>query len=322
MANSVKIKNQYEDRTASDIWDNLSKTQKQHFIYDHLSEIEEYMGKELKSGETIKAFNSDYNELHKDIKNRFENHVREGQYAKGGMVVTKIADIPNFQKRLDEGKITYRGLGLGKKFDEFYDLTGTTGTRIKVDEKEYYITDEEFDTFSRGEDGKLRIRFDAPYRKGYAEGGEMSAGVDLFEDYENIPTEVNAILEKYDNFQDADYEDLNRGLEELEKIGYTFNYGLDASPYDLRKIGEKGRSEVMEENEYAKGGKVKSTFDEKVKAISKRLVGQKVPKKYKKEYGATYDKAEAKQAGRRIAGSQLVKLKEKMEKMRKAKKKS
>jgi hypothetical protein len=152
MSKGGKIKNQYEDRTASDIWDNLSKTQKQHFIYDHLSEIEEYMGKELKSGETIKAFNSDYNELHKDIKNRFENHVREGQYAKGG--------------------------------------------------------------------------------------------------------------------------------------------------------------------------KVKSTFDEKVKAISKRLVGQKVPKKYKKEYGATYDKAEAKQAGRRIAGSQLVKLKEKMEKMRKAKKKS
>jgi hypothetical protein len=85
---------------------------------------------------------------------------------------------------------------------------------------------------------------------------------------------------------------------------------------------EKELKELGYKKKYAKGGKVKSTFDEKVKAISKRLFGQKVPKKYKKEYGATYDKAEAKQAGRRIAGSQLVKLKEKMEKMRKAKKKS
>lgn len=161
------------------------------------------------------------------------------EYAKGGIVVTKIKDIPNFQKRLEEGKITYRGLGLGKVFDDFYKVAGTTGYRIKVDGKEYYITEEEFNTFSRDENGKMRIRFDAPYRRSYA-----------------------------------------------------------------------------------KGGKTKSTFEEKVKAIAKRLEGEKVPKKYKKEYGATYDKAESKQAGRRIAGSQLVKLKEKMEKMRKAKKKS
>jgi hypothetical protein len=88
------------------------------------------------------------------------------------------------------------------------------------------------------------------------------------------------------------------------------------------QIKEHIYNKFYKETKMSKGGKIKSTFDEKVKAISKRLVGQKVPKKYKKEYGATYDKAEAKQAGRRIAGSQLVKLKEKMEKMRKAKKKS
>ena len=85
--------------------------------------------------------------------------------AKGGIVVTSIKDIPNFKERLDEGKITYRGLGLGKLWDDFYKVAGTSGTRIKVDKKEYFITDQEFDTFSRGADGKLRIRFDAPYRK-------------------------------------------------------------------------------------------------------------------------------------------------------------
>jgi hypothetical protein len=87
-------------------------------------------------------------------------------YVKGGMVVTSIKDIPNFKKNLDEGKITYRGLGMGKVFNDFYDIAGESGTRIKVDGKEYFITDTEFDTFSRGSDGKMRIKFDAPQRKG------------------------------------------------------------------------------------------------------------------------------------------------------------
>jgi len=87
-------------------------------------------------------------------------------YVKGGMIVTSIKDIPNFKKNLDEGKITYRGLGMGKVFNDFYDIAGESGTRIKVDGKEYFITDSEFDTFSRGSDGKMRIKFDAPQRKG------------------------------------------------------------------------------------------------------------------------------------------------------------
>jgi hypothetical protein len=94
-------------------------------------------------------------------------------YAKGGIVVTKISNIPNFKQRLADGKITYRGLGMGKISNDFYNLAGEHGTRIKVDGKEYYITDTEFDSFSRGADGKLIIRFDAPYRKSYAEGGEL-----------------------------------------------------------------------------------------------------------------------------------------------------
>lgn len=97
------------------------------------------------------------------------------RYAKGGMVVTSIKDIPNFKERLEEGKISYRGLGMGKLYNDFYEIAGTSGTRIKVDGKEYYITDEEFDSFSRGADGKMRVRFDAPARKGYAHGGQTDS---------------------------------------------------------------------------------------------------------------------------------------------------
>lgn len=99
-----------------------------------------------------------------------------GMMAKGGMVVTSIKDIPNFKQRLEERKITYRGLGMGKKSDDFYDLAGENGKSIKVDGKEYYITDTEFDSFSRGSDGKLIVRFDAPYKKSYADGGYMANG--------------------------------------------------------------------------------------------------------------------------------------------------
>jgi hypothetical protein len=75
---------------------------------------------------------------------------------------------------------------------------------------------------------------------------------------------------------------------------------------------------------YARGGKLKSNpakFRDKVKAISKKLVGTKVPKKYKKDYGATYDKQEANTAARRISGAKLAELKEKLAKKTKTKKK-
>jgi hypothetical protein len=81
------IENQYEGRTSGNIWDNLTKSQRSHFIYDHAEEIEEYRGEEygkLTSKEIIKAYNSDWSDLDKNIKNRFANHTREGQYAKGG----------------------------------------------------------------------------------------------------------------------------------------------------------------------------------------------------------------------------------------------
>ena len=94
-------------------------------------------------------------------------------YAKGGLIVTSIKDIPNFQQRLNEGKITYRGLGMGKLMDDFLDIAGESGTRIKVDGKEYFITDTEFNTFSRGADGRMRIKFDAPHRRSYAKGGNV-----------------------------------------------------------------------------------------------------------------------------------------------------
>jgi hypothetical protein len=93
-----------------------------------------------------------------------------------------------------------------------------------------------------------------------ANGGEMDdeKGVDLFEDYEDQPEEVRNILAKYEA-EENDYAVLDEMLAELEEIGYTFEYDLGGEPYDLRKIGQTGKSEY-----YAKGGGIKySTYDNK-----------------------------------------------------------
>jgi len=77
----------------------------------------------------------------------------------------------------------------------------------------------------------------------------------------------------------------------------------------------------MEDGGYmAKGGKTKTNpakFRDKVNAITKKLAGTKVPKKYKKDYGTTYDKKEANTAAKRIAGAKLAEVRAKLAKKKK-----
>ena len=58
---------------------------------------------------------------------------------------------------------------------------------------------------------------------------------DLFETPELIPHEVQAVLETLS--EDANsYWELESIRIQVEKLGYTFDYGLDAEPYALRPI--------------------------------------------------------------------------------------
>ena len=76
---------------------------------------------------------------------------------------------------------------------------------------------------------------------------KKTKGIDLFEDYQDIPPKVQKVLDKYqEDFEDGNYKGLEKALKELEKIGYTFEYGLDGIAYDLRPIGTQGKSEFME----------------------------------------------------------------------------
>jgi hypothetical protein len=60
---------------------------------------------------------------------------------------------------------------------------------------------------------------------------------DLFETPELIPHEVQAVLDTFSD-EASSYWELERILNQVEKLGYTFEYGLDAEPFNLRKIEE------------------------------------------------------------------------------------
>lgn len=59
---------------------------------------------------------------------------------------------------------------------------------------------------------------------------------DLFEYYNEQPKELKAICDKWQekSVDGLSYIDCEGFLKEVEAIGYTFNYYLDAEPYNLR----------------------------------------------------------------------------------------
>ena len=58
---------------------------------------------------------------------------------------------------------------------------------------------------------------------------------DLFEHYTEQPPELKAICDKYAE-EDYTYENCAEFLKEVNAIGYTFEYGLCAEPFNLTAI--------------------------------------------------------------------------------------
>jgi hypothetical protein len=57
---------------------------------------------------------------------------------------------------------------------------------------------------------------------------------DLFTTPEQLPTEVQEILSDFSE-REQTYENCQQLEQALKPHGYTFEWGLDAEPYDLRK---------------------------------------------------------------------------------------
>lgn len=116
-----------------------------------------------------------------------------------------------------------------------------------------------------------------------------------------------AIMRRYD--KGGDIEDYKRWESRYDMLSEQYE---DADAEERKKI-QKEMDELeskmhKSERGYAKGGKVKKKrvrFVDKVESIADRLEGTKVPKRLKKDYGGRYNREEAEEAGRRIAGAQL-----------------
>ena len=83
-----------------------------------------------------------------------------------------------------------------------------------------------------GGEGKLYKVRTIDFEVGYYEESELIP--DMFEHIEALPSEVQSVLERYAEC-DESYDVCADMLEEMEAIGYTFEYYLDAEPYFLRK---------------------------------------------------------------------------------------
>ena len=170
---------------------------------------------------------------------------------------SSLEEATSSARRYSSPKLGYTNIHIydetGKEY--FFANGGETEKRkyYVLDLKDGKIVSKGFDTEEEAKVEKFKIfektgNFFLSQKK-MADGGEVE-GVDLFEDYDDQPEEVQAILANYD-MEDNDYETMQNLKAELESIGYTMDFGLDAEPYDLRKIGQTGKSQF-----YAKGGKL------------------------------------------------------------------
>ena len=218
------------------------------------------------------------------------------QYANGGgvgdLIISEIVDgeIRIYEKNINN-LLSFVGEGIGS-FDVYSEsLSGKSNIKTDEIQNEVNITFVEnawggisleeweqvknkldkyigkggFEDYTiNSSSNSLTLEFVGEYPIGeYANGGGVER-IDLFEDYENIPQNVQTILDIYaekfgDDFGDMDYKDMADMHNEIYAVGYTFDSYLDNQPYGLRPIGVplnelKGYEDMGEE--YANGGGV------------------------------------------------------------------
>jgi hypothetical protein len=59
--------------------------------------------------------------------------------------------------------------------------------------------------------------------------------LDLFENYNDLPVTMLILLDEFEE-KDNSYANCEKLLKKCLKIGYSFEYGLDAIPYNLQKL--------------------------------------------------------------------------------------
>ena len=123
--------------------------------------------------------------------------------------------------------------------------------------------------------------------------------VDLFEDYENIPAYVRTMLNEYEEaLEDGDIKELKNLQDDLEQVGYTFEFYVDGSSFGLRPINIP-LSEIKGYEEFENGGELKMGTETEMehaetikkfkrKDISVKEVAKMIAKDHIKEHPKYY----------------------------------
>jgi hypothetical protein len=70
------------------------------------------------------------------------------------------------------------------------------------------------------------------------EVGFTNDDIDLFQHIERLPKNIQYTIERYTDSDSFSYDDCRAMLVDMESQGYTFEYGLDAEPYNLKRMQE------------------------------------------------------------------------------------
>ena len=219
-----------------------------------------------------------------------------------------LLDIAKMYRRaLKEKGVSYAGGGKTGKlsFDDWMKKNN-----IEVYKRTYYwvADDGKGDYLYSGTKAEVMKSLREDYKKSYEGGGKTTNNEpregDLITNIGTYGSRITKVADSYVEFYD------NRAMKTVvcKKSDLVLN-NLDDDGDDDGFYEDEPNSWICKKS-YEGGGK--TTFKEKATAIAKNFEGKKVEPKYQKEYGKTYDKAEAKEVGNKIAGSQKAKYDSKM----------
>lgn len=259
------IENQYEGRTPEDIWDSLDRDQRYHFIDDHALQIEMLQDKNYdfnsdKFPESIsndlvkKSMRSDWKDLDETIQNRFANHVRTGEYAKGG----EIRSQKEFNNLVEEKRRLVKNLS-PKEVAEMWNRN-TIGSPNRMTEEEAKMSKAKIYLSDLLVEKELT---EAEYNQYFAKGGMMADGGAIENQYEGRT--AKDIWESWNHEQKIhffiDHKEhtyYNMGGKEFVVSKNDREKYVGMSYDDLPKTVRLMISDHVEEGQYANGGEIGS----------------------------------------------------------------
>ena len=261
MEEGGKIKNQYEGKTAKEIWEEWTKDQKLHFLYDHKDQF-------TKPGENAGAFKlakEAYDDLPKFVKRALEEHVEDGEYAKGG--------------EIEEGSIVLAKSSYGGQSGVVKEINGNFAI-VKHDDgtsASYHISD------------LMTVIDEEIDENAYADGGEVQIIETKFNSHKNHNPYADILEGKIDKDSFITYYVYVKG-DEIGKEGMEYyvgsnyvvgsskksssrRYDADKIPSKYKKAWDRLKSEYNEKHKdsMADGGSIEEQNNEMLQSNMKEI---------------------------------------------------